>query len=199
MQQQTSSAVAAGSPSAAGGLLLRRPAWLPVCWGGPLVVHLGACCYLCAPNGRRGPQRAADASFSFQRAVLALSVLLMEAHPSTRPRSRRLQAIARRSSRRAAPRSLLDFLGVSWRLLRRLARLPFTPWKALRSEAAVQGHHELPSLSLSLATQASPTTAPSGTAHQSQGGECFSPAAIAAAIAAAVAVAAAAVAVAVAG
>ncbi|KAL8448461.1 hypothetical protein Emed_003795 [Eimeria media] len=60
----------------------------------------------------------------------------MEAHPSTRPRSRRLQAIARRSSRRAAPRSLLDFLGVSWRLLRRLARLPFTPWKALRSEGS---------------------------------------------------------------
>ncbi|KAL8273817.1 hypothetical protein Esti_002291 [Eimeria stiedai] len=52
------------------------------------------------------------------------------------PRSRRLQAIARRSSRRTAPRSLLEFLGVSWRLLRRLARLPFTPWKALRSEGS---------------------------------------------------------------
>ncbi|KAL8427966.1 hypothetical protein Efla_004224 [Eimeria flavescens] len=52
------------------------------------------------------------------------------------PRSRRLQALARRSSRRAAPRGPFDFFGVSWGLVRRLARLPFVPWKALRSDGS---------------------------------------------------------------
>lgn len=53
----------------------------------------------------------------------------------SQPRSRRLQALARRSSRRAAPRSVCDLFDVSFRLVRRLSRVPFVPWKAFRVES----------------------------------------------------------------
>lgn len=57
----------------------------------------------------------------------------MESRSIPRPRSRRLQALARRSSRRASPRSTLEVVGVSLSLVRRVARLPFIPWKVFKT------------------------------------------------------------------
>lgn len=51
------------------------------------------------------------------------------------PRSTRLRALARRSSRRAAPRNVFDLFDVTPQLIRRLARDPFVPWKALKSDS----------------------------------------------------------------
>lgn len=57
----------------------------------------------------------------------------MESRSIPRPRSRRLQALARRSSRRASPRSILEVVGASLSLVRRVARLPFVPWKVFKT------------------------------------------------------------------
>lgn len=58
----------------------------------------------------------------------------MECDSLPRPRSRRLQALARRSSRLATPRGPCSLLGVSFRLIRRLSRAPCVPWKAFRTD-----------------------------------------------------------------